>query len=80
MNSLEFIKKMKAYFGITHDVMGYVDMLCTPSADEIKIDVIKFDDWLHKKHGKYERKYLSMGEAITKYYSKEASDFIQSML
>lgn len=43
------------------------------------IDIIKFDEWLHLKHGEYEAKGLSMKDLIEKEYGKDASAFIQSL-
>ena len=46
----------------------------------IKIDMIKFDTWLHDQVGKYEKSRMNMREAITKHYSLDACKFIERLL
>lgn len=58
----------------------FIDILFAQLSREVKLDVLLFDDWLHQKHGEYEADGLSMQEAIDKFYSVEASQFMKSFL
>lgn len=44
------------------------------------IDIIKFDEWLHSKHGAYEEQGLSMKTCIEKYYGKEGTEIVEKLL
>ena len=46
----------------------------------IKIDIIKFDDWLHNEIGNYEKSKMNMRETLTKHYSLSACKFIEKLL
>lgn len=76
-----FRKGMLKHFGIQTSQAGeFMDPIFIQISKEVKLDVLKFDDWLHEKHGEYEADGLSMGEAIDKFYSVEASVFVKSFL
>jgi hypothetical protein len=68
----------EAYFGVSFG--QFYDGFMSVLTKSIKIDIIKFDEYLHKKHGQYENLGLSMEKAICKYYSKEADQFINSLI
>jgi hypothetical protein len=68
----------EAYFGTSFG--QFYDGLMSVLTKSLKIDIFKFDDYLHKKHGQYENENLSMNTAIIKYYGKKASEFIDSLI
>jgi len=77
----EFIKGMKRHFGIKTGVQEYVDTLLYSGTKKIKLDIVRFDDWLHEKHGEYENeKSMSMSELIESKHGKNAVDFILSTI
>lgn len=45
-----------------------------------RIDIVKLDDWLHRQMGPYEKKGLSMREAIIKKFGKRAAAFVMHAL
>jgi hypothetical protein len=79
MRIQEFHKGMKDHFEI--DKPGeYLDELFLKDK-LVKIDLFKFDDWLHAEFGGYEETHgFSMKELIEDRFSQEASDFIISIL
>jgi hypothetical protein len=58
----------------------FLDPLLSYINKSPKIDIGKFDDYIHSKHGDYEKKKLSMGDVLEKHYGKEAKDFIESLI
>ena len=68
----------EAYFGTSFG--QFYDGKMSIIFKRLTIDIFKFDDWLHKQHGDYEKDGLSMSGVITKYYGKEANEFINSFL
>ena len=78
-NPLDFFKGLKMYFGI----FSPNDYLCKTVliTRVVKIDIIKFDDWLHGKYGNYEiDNNMSMSQIISKKYGIEAKVFIEKYL
>lgn len=76
-----FRKGMLKHFGIPTGSSGaFMDPIFIQLRKEVKLDVLKFDDWLHEKHGEYEADGLSMEEAIDKFYSVDATLFVKSFL
>jgi len=57
----------------------YLDLLVWQINREVTVDIIKLDNWLHSKYGNYEKRNISMAQALTKFVSQEASDFIGSL-
>ena len=68
----------ESYFGVSFG--QFYDGFMSVATKSLKIDMFKFDDYLHKKHGQYEDQGLSMNTAIVKYYGKPAKDFIESLI
>ncbi len=76
-----FRKGMQKHFGLSTTAAGeFMDLIFIQLRKEVKLDVLKFDDWLHEKHGEYEADGLSMEEAIDKFYSVDATLFVKSFL
>jgi len=79
---LEFRKDFKKFFPELNP-NEYLDRSFWLVNRSVKIDVIKLDDWLHGKFGKYETSKkigMSMSQALEKYISKAASEFVRSYL
>ncbi len=77
---IEFFKGLDKHFRINKQPNKY---LCPASLllKKISIHSIVFDEWLHLKHGNYEKKYkLSMSEFIKKEYGAKAETFIRKYL
>ena len=71
---------MRKFFKIG-DAGKYVDVfLLMAGVKELKINIIMFDDWLHKQIGDYESRGLSMKDAIAREYGEQAELFIQSLI
>ncbi len=58
----------------------FYDGLMTVLAGSIRIDIVKFDEWLHRQVGDYEERGMSMAEAVEAHYGREATDFIGKLL
>jgi len=56
------------------------DDLITSFRKRYSIDIIKFDDWLHKEHGYNEEIHGSIKDFITNCFGKDACSFIESLL
>lgn len=66
-----------------HFSIGYGDFydgLMTVLTGTFRVDVVKFDEWLHRQMGDYEDRGLSMAEAVEERYGKEAMDFLQTLI
>jgi hypothetical protein len=74
-----FCRGMDRFFGI-RGANRFLDEIFLQLRREVRIDVIKFDDWLHAKHGEYENDGQSMEEVITKHYGEPATTFIRSLI
>ena len=48
--------------------------------DQVKVNLPKFDSHLHRLHGNYEAKGLSMADIIEEHYGEEATNFIITLL
>lgn len=70
--------KFESIFGTSFG--PFYDPFLSVLAKAILIDIIKFDDFLHKKHGDYEKDNLSMNDLLISKYGKEASEFINSLI
>lgn len=58
----------------------FYDGLMTVLTSSIRIDIVKFDEWLHRQVGDYEDRGMSMAEAVGVQYGREAMDFIEKLL
>jgi len=56
------------------------DDLITSLRKKYSIDIINFDDWLHKEHGYNEEIHGSMRDFIILRFGEEACSFIESVL
>ena len=59
---------------------AFLDPLISYITGTPKLDVYKFDDYLHEKHGDYEKQKQSMKDVLETYYGKEAKDFIEKLI
>jgi hypothetical protein len=55
----------------------YYDPFVSIACKEIQIDILKFDDWLHKQHGDYEG---SMEQLIRDKYGDEAVEIVRRLI
>jgi len=74
----EFHKKMREYFQIDNPG-DYLDQVFLIKR-EVRIDIFKFDVWLHEQLGEYETGDVSMSIALTRSYGEDACSFIRSLL
>jgi len=65
-------------FGI--GISSFYDGFITLIVGKICIDPFKFDDYLHKVHGEYEKQGLSMRKLIIQKYGKEAAGLIDILI
>jgi len=73
-----FYKGMKEHFDIMNPGVFLDDLHLLQK--RVKINLLKFDEWLHEEVGEYEEQSMNMGDALTYYYSPEASYFVESLL
>lgn len=76
----EFFAGMKKHFGIDRGANKFLDAYMSAFTKKPSLDVIAFDDWLHKKHGNYEDQGLSMHTLIAKEYGEPAAAFAVSLI
>lgn len=73
----DFCSGMNTFFKIPEkDAIKFADEILTSVYRSVKIDLFKFDLWLHEKHGEYEEKGMSMSDIIKLEYGKLAYEFI----
>ena len=58
----------------------FLDAELTYLSGSPKINLIKLDDYLHSKHGDYEKEELCLAEVLIKHYGEEAKRLIEKML
>jgi len=80
MNFIEFCKGMKKHFGITNGVNKFVSRIFVVAPETGIMDIIKFDAWLHKKHGEYEERGMSMANLVETEYGAITSKFVKEAL
>lgn len=74
------LTELKEYF---REVFGvgigqFIDTLMTAACAKIMIDIVKFDEYLHKTHPSASD--LSCDEIILKYYGDEAAALIDELI
>lgn len=80
---VHFIDAMNKHFGIPKkEVHGrFVDHGITSITGRPCIDLFKFDDWLHEKHGDYEtERGMSMRDLLIEEYGQAVCNFIEDNL
>lgn len=71
-------EKFGLIFGIR---MGkFIDNMRSAVEGRPVINLFKFDDWLHEKHGNYDMGELSMQDIIIKYYGNEANEIVKRFI
>lgn len=72
--------KFRGYFGISFSI--FYDGLMSVLTKSIKIDIMRFDEWLHGQAGAYDEgdDARSMEEVITDLYGCDATSFIESLI
>ena len=82
VNAPEYFAGMKKHFGFKQGSNQFIDVqMLQLDTSRIRIDVCKFDDWLHEQFGEYEEvRGQSMAELIEERYGREARSFVQRLL
>jgi len=70
--------KFMAVFGI--GFKPFYDGLMSVASKQLCIDIMKFDEWLHKKHGNYEDAGQSMDDCIREHYGDEGAKLINEVI
>jgi len=70
--------KFRGIFGISFK--DFYDGLMSVASNHLCIDIIKFDDWLHEKHGNYEDSGQSMEELIREKYGEKGVKLIEDLM
>lgn len=81
LNTHQFHKGMKDHFGIANDAGRFLCEIML-RLKRVSLDIVKFDEWLVVEigHDYNVVEGLSMKDAITKYYSPEATEFVKRAL
>ena len=74
---MEVDKRFQQYFNVKFSL--FWDRMMSMLTMEVKIDVLKFDDYLHREFGDYEKDGKSMNMIIEEKYGKEALEFIHEL-
>ena len=80
MDKENFMLSMKIHFGLdkkeAHKFIGHLMFL---TGKGFKLDIIKFDNFLHEKFGEYEEERdMSMKDLIETEYGEAAVHFVES--
>ncbi len=78
MNTYDYHSGMRHWFKILSPGI-YMDELFLQQK-KIRIDLTRFDYWLHSEVGNYEAKGMNMPNAVHKYYGREAMEFIKRLI
>lgn len=70
--------KFQRVFGI--GFKPFYDGLMSVASKQLCIDILKFDEWLHKKHGDYEDAGQSMDDCIREHYGEEGVKLINEVI
>ena len=78
LNPSSLYEGLRNHFGINNPQK----YLCKTSllTGETRIDILKFDEYLHKVHGDYEYENLNMSMLIEQEYGGEAHSFVARYL
>ena len=69
--------KFMSVFGI--GFKPFYDGLMSVASKQLCIDILKFDEWLHKKHGDYDDAGQSMDDCIREHYGDEGVKLINEV-
>lgn len=58
----------------------FYDGLMSVASKQLCIDIMKFDEWLHEKHGDYENAGQSMDNCIREHYGEEGARLINEVI
>jgi hypothetical protein len=73
------IQKFHSFFpGIRFN--DFMDPALSFCIGKPKIDLIKFDNYLHEKHGNYEFRDMSMSDVLAQNYGDKARAFIEGLI
>ena len=80
MDKENFMLSMKIHFGLDKkEAHKFIDHLMFLADKGFKLDLMKFDNFLHKKFGEYEEeKNFSMKDLIEAKYGEAAVHFVES--
>lgn len=70
--------KFMSVFGI--GFKPFYDGLMSVASKQLCIDIMKFDEWLHEKHGDYEDAGQSMDDCIREHYGDEGAKLINEVI
>lgn len=74
----EIADRFSIMFGIR--LGNFIDNMRSAVEGRVVINLFKFDEWLHKKHGNYDMDELSMQDIIIKYYGNEANEIVKRFI
>lgn len=73
----KFAEGMKKHFGVTDDVLDFLDPMMSVIKGEAVLNIFALDDWLHEKYGEYEEKEQSMNDIIHEKFGALAVKFVE---
>jgi len=76
----EWDRARKDFYAIFDtDITPFYDGFMTCLFKRLHIDILKLDEWLHKKHGNYEDKHQSMQDVIKEHYGEKGVELIDKL-
>ena len=75
----EFTRRMNELFRLKNG-HTYLDTTLMMCSGRIELDVIKLDDLLHERHGRYEDRSLSMSDITLQEYGTVANAFVDLLI
>lgn len=70
--------KFQSIFGV--GFKPFYDGLMSVALKHLCIDILKFDDWLHERHGDYEDNGQSMEDVIREHYGDKGVKLINELI
>ena len=67
----------RKHFGV--GLGAFIDNIMCVITARVKIDIVLFDDWLHKKFGDYESKKLTMRQLVLQEFGELASELLDKI-
>ena len=75
----EFTRRMNELFRLKNG-HTYLDTTLMMCSGRIELDIIKLDDLLHERHGRYEDRSLNMSAITLQEYGTVANAFVDGLI
>ena len=78
---MDWSKLRKQFIAVFHTtIVDFYDPFLSCLMGKFQIDIIKFDDFLHRKYGDYEKENLSMRDIIKREFGDAGLNLIEQLI